>query len=215
MLRNREQAGVQLAERFKGRPFRDALVLAIPRGGVVVGHALARELGAGLDVVLSRKIRAPEQPELAIGAISETGHVYLNPLSEDVVLTREDYLGQERRHQLAEIERRKEMFRGHRPPAEVAGRSVIMTDDGIATGSTMIAALQVIRSQHSHEVIVAVPVVPAGQLAELRHWCDEVVWLVCPENFWAISQFYNDFSEVEDDQVAALLRSLDGSSQGE
>jgi len=120
-------------------------VLAIPRGGVVTGAVLARELGAELDVVLARKLRAPGQPELAIGAIAESGDVYLNPELEGLSGEWEDYLVEERRYQLAEIARRKKLFRAARPAASVAGRSVIVADDGIATGSTMIAALKVVR----------------------------------------------------------------------
>jgi putative phosphoribosyl transferase len=206
MFRNREDAGLQLAQRLKGRRLSSPLILAIPRGGVVVGAALAREVGAELDVVLARKLRAPEQPELAIGAISETGHVYLNTFAEDVLLAREDYLGRERRHQLAEISQFREMLRGSRPPAEVAGRSVIVTDDGITTGSTMIAALQVIRAQNPYELIAAVPVVAPEQLVEVRHWCDELVYLFSPEPFLAISHVYQDFTSVEDEQAVSLLR---------
>jgi putative phosphoribosyl transferase len=206
VFRDREDAGFQLAQSLKARKPRNPLILAIPRGGIVVGAALARGLGAELDVVLARKLRAPEQAELAIGAISETGDVYLNTHAEDVLLAREDYLGRERRHQLAEISRLKEMLRRSRPAAEVAGRSVIVTDDGIATGSTMIAALQVTRAQNPRELIAAVPVVAPEQLVEVRHWCDELVYLLSPEPFLAISHVYVDFSPVEDEQAAALLR---------
>jgi predicted phosphoribosyltransferase len=206
MFRNREAAGFELAKKLQGRRFRDPLVLAIPRGGIVVGAALARELGAELDVVLARKLRAPEQPELAIGAISEAGHVYLNPIAEDVLLAREDYLGQERRHQLAEIARRQSVLRGQRPPAPIADRSVIVTDDGVATGSTMIAALQAVRAQLPSELIVAVPVLTTEALLAVRNWCDEVAYLLNPESLWAIGQFYEDFTEVEDEEVSALLK---------
>jgi hypothetical protein len=208
MFQNREDAGRQLAEKLKGRQFKDPLVLAIPRGGVVVGAVLARELGADLDVVLSRKLRSPDQPELAIGAISEEGQVYLNPQAEDVVLARENYLGEERRQQLMEIAWRQQEFRGGRPRAPVAGRSVIVTDDGVATGSTIIAALQVIRSQHPVQLFAAVPVVPADQLAEISHWCDEVISLVTPRPFYALGHFYEDFSPIEDEHVIRLLRAV-------
>jgi predicted phosphoribosyltransferase len=206
MFRNREDAARQLAQRLKGRELHDPLVLAIPRGGVVTGAVLARELGAELDVVLSRKLRAPMQPELAVGAVSEDGRVYLNHHAGEVLDLTEDYLAQERRHQLGEIARRKKLFRGVRPEAPVARRSVIVTDDGIATGSTMIAALQAVKTQHPREVIVAVPVASPDRLAEVRRWCDDVVCLLSPEAFWAIGQFYEDFTQVEDEQVVELLR---------
>src|SRR5262245_18115774 len=137
MFRDREDAGRLLARRLQERELSDPLVLGIRRGGVAVGAALARELGADLDVVLARKLRAPWQPELALGAISETCEVYLNPETEDLPGGSPGFLAQERRLQLAEIARRVELFRADLPPAPVAGRSVIVTDDGIATGSTM------------------------------------------------------------------------------
>ncbi len=206
MFRDREDAAHKLAAKLKGRELHDPLVLAIPRGGVVTGAVLARELGADLDVVLSRKLRAPGQPELAVGAISEDGRVYLNHYAQEFLDVMEDYLAEERRHQLGEIARRKKLFRAVRPPAPVAGRSVIVTDDGIATGSTMIAALQAIKTQKPREVIVAVPVASPDRLKEVRRWCDDVVCLLHPKEFWAIGQFYEDFTQVEDEQAIQLLR---------
>jgi predicted phosphoribosyltransferase len=206
MFRNREDAAYRLAAKLRERKFEDPLVLAIPRGGVVTGAVLARELGADLDVVLSRKLRAPGQPELAIGAIGEDGHVYLNPSAEGFVDLLEDYLAQERRYQLSEITRRKKLFRAVRPRAPVSGRSVIVTDDGIATGSTMIAALQTLKSQDPLELIVAVPVASPERLVEVEHWCDQIVCLLAPDEFWAIGQFYKDFTPVQDDEVVRLLR---------
>jgi predicted phosphoribosyltransferase len=208
MFLNREAAARQLAAELKGRPLHDPLVLAIPRGGVVTGAVLAREMGADLDVVLSRKLRAPGQPELAIGAISEDGRVYLNRHAEALVDRVGQYLAREGRHQLAEIARRKKLFRTVRPQAPVAGRSVIVTDDGIATGSTVIAALQTVRTQKPREVIVAVPVASPDRLVEVRRWCDDVVCLLRPEEVWAIGQFYVDFSQVDDAEVLRLLRAF-------
>jgi putative phosphoribosyl transferase len=205
MFRDREDAAHQLAAELKGRKLRNPLVLAIPRGGVVTGAVLAQDLGAELDVVLSRKLRAPMQPELAVGAVSEDGEVYLNHSAEGLVDLPPDYMAEERRHQLDEIARRKQLFRGVRPAAAVTGRSVILTDDGIATGSTMMAALRVVKSQKPHEVIVAVPVASPDRLVEIRRWCDDVVCLLSPAYFWAIGQFYEDFSPVEDEQALALL----------
>jgi len=206
MFRDREDAAYQLARRLKGRALRDPLVLAIPRGGVVTGAVLARELGAELDVVLSRKLRAPLQPELALGAVSEDGKVYLNPVAREILELTDEYVAEERRHQLAEIARRQKLFRAVRPPASMTDRSVIVTDDGIATGATMMAALHSVRGQQPHEVIVAVPVASPDRLEEVRRFCDEVVCLLTPEDFWAVGQFYEDFAAVEDEQVVELLR---------
>lgn len=205
MFQDREDAAVQLAEQLKYLRLRDPLVLAIPRGGVVTGDVLARELGAELDIVFSRKLRAPFQHELALGAVSEDGDVYLNSFGEEAGADN-DYLQRECKHQMAEIERRKKLFRSVRPAATVSGRSVIITDDGIATGATMLAALHVIKNQHPREVIVAVPVASPQRLQEIRRHCNRVVCLLAPEEFWAIGQFYRDFSQVEDETVVELLR---------
>jgi predicted phosphoribosyltransferase len=219
MFRDREDAGQQLASKLKDRVFHDPLVLAIPRGGVVIGAALARELRAELDVVLSRKLGAPEQPELAVGAVTEDGAVFLNHYAQEVLGITPDYLDTQRERQLEEIARRKQLFRTVRPQASVAGRSVIVTDDGIATGSTMIAALQAIKPQGPREVIVAVPVASPERLREVRRWCDDVICLLAPMNFWAIGEFYEDFTQIDDQEVVALLQSasrrLDLSEQRE
>jgi predicted phosphoribosyltransferase len=213
MFRNREDAAHQLAQKLTERKLHNPLVLAIPRGGVVTGAVLARELGADLDVILSRKLRAPGQPELAVGAVSEDGQVYLNHHAQEFLDLLEEYLAEERSHQLAEIARRKKLFRGVHPQAPLKGRTVIVTDDGIATGSTMIAALQAVKTQNAREVIVAVPVASPDRLAEVRRWCDDVVCLLAPEQFWAIGQFYEDFAQVEDEQVVQLLRKFAPSAQ--
>jgi putative phosphoribosyl transferase len=206
MFRDREDAGRQLSTRLKERQFRQPLVLAIPRGGIVVGGILAQELGADLDVILARKLRAPYQPELAIGAISESGEAYLNPQTEELVESLDEYLEEERRYQLAEIKRRQRLFRSVRPPASIRGRSVIVTDDGIATGSTMMAGLRVVRAQEPFELMVAVPVATPNRLEQVRRLCDEMVCLDSPETFWAIGQFYEDFSQIDDEEALAILR---------
>ena len=210
LFHDREDAGRQLAERLKGVPLNSPLVLAIPRGGIEVAAPMARELGAELDIVLSRKLRAPEQPELALGAVSETGELYLNRHAQEATAGSSAYLEQERRHQMAEIDRRKKMFRVVRPQAPVAGRSVIVTDDGIATGSTMIAALRTVRAGGARDVTVAVPVAAADRLVGIRELCDRVVCLHEPEEFWAIGQFYDNFDAVPDERVVELLRQFAG-----
>jgi putative phosphoribosyl transferase len=206
MFRNREDAALQLAQRLKARKLKDPVVLGIPRGGVVTAAILARELGAELDVVLSRKLRAPYQPELAIGAIGEDGEVYLNAFAREVSGVTETYIREERDHQIAEIARRSKLFRAAKPPVDVTGRSVIVTDDGIATGSTMRAALHVLGAQKPHEIIVAVPVAPPETLERFRPQCSHVECLLTPRDFEAISQFYADFQQVEDEEAVRLLR---------
>jgi predicted phosphoribosyltransferase len=206
MFRDRVEAAHLLARRFKGRVLSDSLVLAIPRGGVVTGAVLARELGAELDVVLSRKLRAPDQPELAIGAVAEDGQVYLDPAAKGVLDLDDEYVESERAHQFDEVKRRKALFRAVRPQALIEGRSVIVTDDGIATGATMMAALQVARTKNAFELIVAVPVASPDQLQEIRRYCDEVICILAPRSFWAIGQFYQDFSPVGVAEALELLR---------
>jgi predicted phosphoribosyltransferase len=205
VFENREEAGRRLAEAMKDFPLRNPLVLAIPRGGVEVGVALAKGLGADLDVVLSRKLRSPFQPELALGAVSETGEVHLNR-SLGAFIGNIDAMEEEREHELAEIERQKALYRAVRPRAEERGRSVILTDDGIATGSTMIAAIRTVRARSPHEIIVAVPVSSSDRLGEIRGLCDRVVCLQEPDEFFAVGQFYRDFSQAPDERVVALLR---------
>jgi predicted phosphoribosyltransferase len=208
MFENREDAARQLAQRLWRRKFHDPLILGIPRGGVVTAAVLARELDADLDIVLSRKLRAPNQPELAIGAVGEGGQVYLASHAHELVKQFPGYLAEERRRQMAEIDHRRRLFRAIRPRADVAGRTVIVTDDGIATGSTMIAALQSLRDRTPRELIVAVPVASSDRLAEVEWWCNEIVCLLTFDEVGAVGQFYRDFEQVDDDRVIELLRAF-------
>jgi predicted phosphoribosyltransferase len=206
MFRNRAEAAQLLARQFEGRELRDPLVLAIPRGGVVTGAVLARELGAELDVVLSRRLRAPEKPELAVGAIGEDGHIYSNPSHEAVLGRAGGDLAMECANRLEEIARQRMLVRAFRPQAPIEGRSVIVTDDGIATGDTMTAALQEARAKNPGELLVAVPVASPVRLLDIRQRCDALICLLAPPNFWAIGQFYADFSPVEGSEWLDLLR---------
>jgi|SRR5262245_26650234 len=206
MFRNREDAALQLAEALRDRKLQDPLILAIPRGGIVIGDMLAAQLGAELDVVLARKLRCPGQPELAIGALSEDGKIYLNEAVAEVLQLSEDDLSDERELQMAEMARRQQLFRSARSQARVSGRSIIVTDDGIATGSTMLAALHWVKTQDPFEVIVAVPVASPDRLEPIREWCDEVECLLEPTNFWAVGQYYSDFLPVSDEEVVTILQ---------
>lgn len=205
MFHDRDEAGRYLAQALSRRVQRDPVVLAIPRGGVVIGAVLARDLGAELDVVLARKLRAPFQPELALGAVAEDGSVHVDPDFLTWAGQHKAALEQEIRLQQDEIARRKHLLRQGRPLADLTGRSVIVTDDGIATGSTLIAALRGLAGKGPHEVIVAVPVAAPGSLEAIWPLCDEVVCLFEPPYFRAVGQFYADFRQVEDDEVVALL----------
>jgi predicted phosphoribosyltransferase len=205
LFHDRDEAGWQLVERLRGSRVEKPLVLAIPRGGIEVGAAIARGLGAELDVVLSRKLRSPHQPELAIGAVTENGEVYLNHFASPTDVG-SSFIEAERRRQLDEIERRKASIRSVRTRAEIAGRTVILTDDGIATGATMIAALKMVRAAGAREIIVAVPVGAPDRIDALRPLCDRIVCLHEPIDFWAVGQFYRHFEQVSDTRVVELLR---------
>jgi putative phosphoribosyl transferase len=206
MFRDREDAARHLAAKLQGRPLHDPLVLAIPRGGVVLGAVLARALDAELDIVLSRKLRAPKQPELTIGALAEDGTVYLDPKTRDWSNGEKEYLEIEKRFQASEIARRKMVFRAERPAAPIAGRSVIVTADGIATGATMLVTLDVIRDKHPREVIVAVPVWARDPFEEISKHCDDTVWLTVRKSFFSVEQFYLDFRPVGEQETRLLLR---------
>jgi putative phosphoribosyl transferase len=206
MFSDRYEAGRQLAKQFSDRTFHNPLVLAIPRGGVAVGSTLAHALKAELDVVLVAKLRVPLHPELALGAICENGDAYLDSETLDSFQVDEEYIHHERHYQAQKLAFRRVLFRTARPIADPRGRSVIITDDGIASGSTMLAALHFAQSQHPHEVIVAVPVASPSGLPPLRQWCDEVVCLMTPPMFFSIGQFYKDFSCVKDIEAVRLVR---------
>jgi predicted phosphoribosyltransferase len=206
MFNDRDEAGWMLVERLRGTDTEKPIVLAIPRGGVEVGAAIARGLGCELDVVLSRKLRAPHQPELALGAVSESGEIYLNHFAAAMTDAGDAYIEAERTRQLAEIERRRAMFRAVRPQANLRGRTVIVVDDGIATGATMIAALKTAQAAGAKELIVAVPVGAPDRIDALRPLCDRVECLYEPTDFWAVGQFYRNFEQVSDERVVDLLR---------
>jgi predicted phosphoribosyltransferase/nucleotide-binding universal stress UspA family protein len=208
MFRDRQEAADQLACRLRTRVLHDPLVLAIPRGGVVVGAVLAQALGADLDVVLSCRLRAPGKRNLTLGALAEDGTVYLDPLVRDWPDGIKAYLEVEKRFQAAEITRRKELFRAVRPAAPVTGRTVIVTDDGVASGATILSALYFIRNQHPRELIVAVPVCPTERVEEIRRCCEDLVCLHCPAGPIEVRGCYANFPPVKDEEVRDLLHSF-------
>lgn len=206
MFRNRDDAGRMLAAALAHRHFVEPLVLAIPRGGVVTGAVLAKELGVEMDVVLSNRLQDGEQPASTIGAVTDDGFMYLDPNCSHDHAKAEGKLAEERRHQLTILARREQRIRQICPQAPVANRSIIVTDDGIVTGATMIAALQSIRPLNPQELVVAVPVVAAEHVKDIRQWCDDLVAVRCPTGTFALNQFYEDFTEVSDKRVLQLLR---------
>jgi predicted phosphoribosyltransferase len=207
---DRLDAGERLAKGLAHLAGSDCVVLAIPRGGVIVGEVIARELGAPLDVVVPRKIGAPGNPELAIGAVAP-GIRVLDPRMVGALGVTDRYLDREIAEQEAEIERRQRAYRGGRPPQPVKGRVAIVVDDGVATGSTAVAALRWARARGAERVVLAVPVAPPQSLERLRAEADEVVVLETPQPFLAVGEWYRDFDQTTDEQVVSALARSAGS----
>jgi predicted phosphoribosyltransferase len=201
---NRAQAAQMLARRLEKYRGQHPLVLAIPRGAVPMGKILADALDGELDVVLVRKLRAPQNPELAIGSIDETGTVYLDPDTRD--LWDEPYLEAEKTAQSDTLRRRRQMYEPMGSPIDAANRVAIVLDDGIATGSTMIAALRAARARKPAKLIAAAGVAAPDALRLIGQEADEVVCLETPSILYAIGYHFRDFSQVSDDDVVATLR---------
>jgi predicted phosphoribosyltransferase len=207
---DRHEAGRFLAQALRAQAGGDLLVLGIPRGGVVVGAAITRELAAELDVVIARKLSAPGNPELAIGAVIEGGETYLNRGLISALGADEKYVADETARQLERIRQRAEAYRAARKIAPREGRTVVVVDDGVATGATMIATLAGLRAAKPARLWCAIPVGPPDTLEELAELADEVVCLAAPEYFQAVGQFYERFDQVEDDEVLRILRNEKG-----
>jgi len=206
-FRNRAEAGRQLATHLMSFRSCNPVVLALPRGGVPVAFEVAKAFRAPLDLVLVRKIGAPGRPELGLGAVVDGAHPQL-VINEDLVAelrVPSSYLETEAERQLREIERRRKCYLGDRRPLEVEDRSVIVIDDGIATGGTVRAALQALSRSRPAELVLAVPVAPPDTLAQLRAEADEVVCLLTPDPLYAISLYYDDFTQTSDPEVVTLL----------
>lgn len=203
---NRVEAGKRLASELENLIGKNAIVLAIPRGGVVVGYEIAKAFNVPLDVIIPRKIGAPNNPELAIGAMTEDGTIILDKNLVSYLGVSQDYVREASEQQKNEIERRLQLYRGNVPYPNLRGKDVIIVDDGIATGSTMKAALASVKNRGAKMVIVAVPVGPPSTIEELKKQADEVVCPFTPEYFQAIGQFYVDFEQTTDEEVIQLLK---------
>ena len=206
VFKNRIEAAKKLAEALSEYRGKNPLVLAIPRGAVPMGKVIADELGGELDVALVHKIGAPGNPEFAIGSVDESGWVYLADYATDVGAS-EKYINGEVAAQLETIRRRRAQYTPVRQPIDPAGRVVIVIDDGLATGSTMIAALHALKAKKPAKLICAVPVAPPDTLEKVRGNADDVVCLSAPPYFAAVAQFYMEFPQITDEEVIATLAS--------
>ena len=205
MFRDRADAAHRLAAALAQYCGQQPLVLAIPRGAVPMARIIADELGGELDVVLVRKLRAPGNPEFAIGSVDESGWTYLGDYALHEAGSAQ-YIAAEKEHQLKVMRERRASYTPVRPPHDPAGRIVIVVDDGLATGSTMIAALHALRARSPKKLVCAVPVAPPDTLAKVEPYADETVCLSTPDMFYAVGQFYQSFPQVDDDEVIALLK---------
>jgi putative phosphoribosyl transferase len=206
MFRNREEAGRMLADKlsqYRNDP--TALLLALPRGGVAVGYQLSLALHLPLDVFITRKIGAPSNPEYAIGAVAETGLRYLNQEAVSAFGLSRYELDRLILIQEKEIARRKNLYRQGRPLPQLTGRTVLLVDDGIATGSTFLASALAIRSVQPHRLVGVIPVGPPSTIREVRAHVDELVVLMTPDPFEAVGSFFMDFTQVEDRDVVEYL----------
>ena len=202
---NRIDAGKRLADALKPIAFQEGVVLAIPRGGVVVGYEVAEALNLCMDVIIPRKIGAQNNPELAVGAVTEDGTVFLDDQLINYLGITQEYIKKESERQRLEIFRRMKLYRQDQPYPSLKDRDVIVVDDGIATGLTMKAALASVKKRGANCLTVAIPVGPSSTIKSLKQLANRVVCLFTPESFSAIGEFYRDFNQTSDEQVIELL----------
>lgn len=205
VFKNRREAGQLLADHLAEFHRAQSLVLGIPRGGVVVAAEIAKTLGGELDVVLVHKLGAPGDPEVAVGAVDEYGNRYLSEYASRADIGA-DYINQECERQVASLRERRRLYTPVRPPVSVEGRTVIVVDDGLATGATMYCALAALRKQNPERLLAAVAVAPREAIGTINRVADRTVCLASPDRFFAVSECFDDFTQVSDDEVVEALR---------
>jgi putative phosphoribosyl transferase len=210
VFKNRQEAGRKLAEKIKREieklEVKKLLVLAIPRGGVVVGKELADKLKTPLDIIITKKIGAPGNSELAIGAVGPGGEEVVDEGLAAQVGADEEYIKSQKVKIGEEIEKREKELREGKPQLDFKEKMVILTDDGVATGATMLAAIEVLRQHQPKKIIVAVPVIARDTVSKLEKQADAVIYLEAPLMFFAVGQFYQDFPQISDEEVKELLK---------
>ncbi|PKM47395.1 MAG: phosphoribosyltransferase [Firmicutes bacterium HGW-Firmicutes-8] len=207
---NRKDAGEKLSRVLQKYKNEDTVILGIPRGGVVLAAEVAKNLGTPFDVIIPRKIGAPHNPEVAIGAVTQDGTVIKDEAMVQLLGISDNQIEILANKVAGEISRRVNAYRGGRPGLELAGKTVIVVDDGIATGFTVQAALKSVRNMDPRRLVLAVPVMPADTVRLLRDKVDELVYLHAPELFYAVGQFYMEFDQVSDQEVIELLSDQSG-----
>lgn len=205
MFKNRRAAGLELARHLRDYKGEDVLILAIPRGGALVAHAIKNELQCDWDLIIPRKIGAPFNKEIAIGAVTQDGTLLLDEEMVMYLNVSKEYIEKEKTAQIGEIKRRLKLYIGNRPPVSIKGKRIILVDDGIATGFTIRAAIKSIHKSGAKEAVIAVPVAPNDVVEELLEAVDRIVCLESPYPFYAVSMFYEDFHQTSDKEVIELF----------
>lgn len=209
LFKNRQHVGTLLAAVLnKYKNVSNTVVIGLPRGGVVVAYEVAHTLNLPLDIICARKISAPNNPEFGIGAITETGESFIDQDLVERLDIPESYLVSEILKEKNEANRRLNTYRNNRPPLDLDGKTVILIDDGIATGVTMKAAIKSVKAKKGSKIIVAVPITSLNTMEEIKQEVDEVIYLAAPIFFQSVGQFYKDFSQTRDEEVVQLLNSI-------
>lgn len=210
MFENRRTAGLELAKHLKDYHGEDVVILAVPRGGALVASAIREKLGCQWDLIIPRKLGAPFNREIAIGAVTQDGTLLLDEEMIKYLNVSREYIEKEKKAQIEEIKRRMKLYMGDRDPVPIKGKRVILVDDGIATGFTIKAAIKSIQKAGATEIVIAVPVAPSDVVEDLLEVVDRVVCLESPYPFYAVGMFYEDFHETSDSEVIELFTEQTG-----